>query len=726
MSDDPNAQPPQRPNRRWLDDLLARLVKLIQPVMNTLRVLWLTGWCVALFALGAVFFLLNDQGVDFLRRLVEARGWYAVSTNLFCFVGVVAWGLSTWYCARLLLTRQFPRTDPKFFDQTTALRTWLPRVGGGLVSLIVAAGLVRMALHRGAGTLGYVLVFLYVALGVGLFVLVWKRRVMFSRLVTTRADEPVQSLPAGSWRALQVSFAVSLGLLALFLLFPVSVATALGMPAILLMAVASWILFGSMVITYWPLANGFTSLTLPLILAALLMSWLNDNHTIRSTTQQVAAAPREKPEAHFRNWLNPRLERAPPDRPYHVFVVASAGGGIRAAYWTATVLGRIGDRGDGRWPDHLYAMSGVSGGSVGSALHAAQIADLVAAPATAAGGAPAGLEKAARGSLDNDILSPVIAYLLFPDLMQRFLPVPLSFADRARAIELAMEAAAADRRGANGDRFARRFVELWPANAPYRVPVLLLNTTVVETGQRAIVSNLEIDKSFSDTLDPLGGDASASNMPLSTAAHLSARFSYVSPAGTIRKKDGTLWGHIVDGGYFENSGAASAVELMERMRAVADSLEDDWSKQHKPHKVALNLILIRNDPDAPSVCSVPAGDLPPPKHPYSNLNDLLSPVRALLSTRQARGRLAEHSALAMARGFHPQTGSIQSPGCESGCVFEFSLGDGNIEPPLGWSLSEKARADMQRHLDKQQDKLDCIAGMLAGTGCAKEPPCAGR
>lgn len=725
MSDDPNATAPQAPDRRWLDDLLSRLETLIQPPMNVLRVLWLTGWCVVLFALGAVFFLLNDQGVDFLRRLVEARGWYALSTNLFCLLGVLAWGLTTWYCARLLLTRAFPRTDPKFFEQTAALRTWLPRVGGSLVAFIIAAGLARVAYHR-AGILGYALILVYVALGVALFVFVWKRRTIFSKLIATRADETVQSLPAGSWRALYVSFAVSFGVLALFLLFPVSVATALGMPAILLMAVASWILFGSMIITYWPLANGYPALTLPLILAALLMSWLNDNHTIRSAAEQEAAAPREKPDAHFRNWLNARLERMPSDRPYPVFAVASSGGGIRAAYWTATVLGRIGDQSNRGWPDHLYAMSGVSGGSVGSALHAAQLADLLAAPAVATGGAAAGLENAARGSLDNDILSPVIAYLLFPDLVQRFLPVPFPFADRARAIELAMEAAASDRQGANSNRFARRFVELWPANAPYRVPVLLLNTTVVETGQRAIVSNLEIDKSFSDTLDPLGGDASASNMPLSTAAHLSARFSYVSPAGTIRKKDGTLWGHIVDGGYFENSGAASAVELMERMRAVADSLEDEWNKQRKPHEVALNLILIRNDPDAPSVCKPPAGELPPPGQPSTSLNDLLSPIRALLSTREARGRLAEQSALGFVRGLPGHAGNIQSPRCESGCVFEFSLGDGNIEPPLGWSLSEQARADMQGHLDKQQDKLACIAGMLAGTGCTKEPACPGR
>jgi hypothetical protein len=123
---------------------------------------------------------------------------------------------------------------------------------------------------------------------------------------------------------------------------------------------------------------------------------------------------------------------------------------------------------------------------------------------------------------------------------------------------------------------------------------------------------------------------------------------------------------------------------------------------------------------------VPAADLPPPEHPYTNLTDLLSPVRALLSTRQARGRLAEQNALGFVRGLPGHAGSIQSPRCEGGCVFEFSLGDGNIEPPLGWTLSDQARRDMQGHLDEQQDQLECIAGMLSGSGCTKEPPCAGR
>ena len=68
-------------------------------------------------------------------------------------------------------------------------------------------------------------------------------------------------LPA-SLTTLWIAFALS-GLLMLFLISPLSAPTLLGASAILLFAAASWILFGSMVITYWPMASGYPALTLP-------------------------------------------------------------------------------------------------------------------------------------------------------------------------------------------------------------------------------------------------------------------------------------------------------------------------------------------------------------------------------------------------------------------------------------------------------------------------------
>jgi hypothetical protein len=56
--------------------------------------------------------------------------------------------------------------------------------------------------------------------------------------------------------------------------------------------------------------------------------------------------------------------------PVPMIVVATAGGGLRAAYWTAVMLERIEARlGGDTFRKHLFAISGVSGGSVGAAFY---------------------------------------------------------------------------------------------------------------------------------------------------------------------------------------------------------------------------------------------------------------------------------------------------------------------------------------------------------------------
>lgn len=68
-------------------------------------------------------------------------------------------------------------------------------------------------------------------------------------------------------------------------------------------------------------------------------------------------------------WLASR-----PDRPdfdvYPVILVTAEGGGIRAAVFTATVLSRLVDRCP-KLAAHIFAISGVSGGSIGAAIYAA-------------------------------------------------------------------------------------------------------------------------------------------------------------------------------------------------------------------------------------------------------------------------------------------------------------------------------------------------------------------
>jgi hypothetical protein len=125
------------------------------------------------------------------------------------------------------------------------------------------------------------------------------------------------------------------------------------------------------------------------------------------------------------DWNSRITAKYPARQVRPLFIVATEGGGIRTAYWTATVLGTIQDA-DPSFADHIFAISGVSGGSLGAAVF-----DALEAEATPQGE----FTKRGQAILSQDFLSPAIATMLFPDLIQRFLPFPVLFLDRGRWLE---------------------------------------------------------------------------------------------------------------------------------------------------------------------------------------------------------------------------------------------------------------------------------------------------
>ena len=95
--------------------------------------------------------------------------------------------------------------------------------------------------------------------------------------------------------------------------------------------------------------------------------------------------------------------------------------------------------------------------------------------------------------------------------------------------------------------------------------------------------------------DPL---RSVGDLRLSTAATVSARFPIISPPGAVRNVDGVIADRIVDGGYFENDGLATARDIARIL--IADGL----------HPVVL---LIQNDPERRR------GEWPVPRPVQNNL-----------------------------------------------------------------------------------------------------------
>lgn len=355
------------------------------------------------------------------------------------------------------------------------------------------------------------------------------------------------------------------------------------------------------------------------------------------------------------------------EKPVPMVVIASAGGGIRAAFWTATILERLQadlqNKGESL-QSLIFAISGVSGGSVGAtdylvALHAQALGDHVKP----------------TDFLQSDFLAPAIASLVFVDGPSNFLP-DLGQIDRGTALERSFE---------NGSKgyLSHSFLSFFPDKETSKKiwrPALLLNATHQETGRRIIASNIKIERHvFLDSFDEF--NLLDSDMRASTVAHNSARFTYVSPAGKLVPQESSYLssksknrGYVIDGGYFENYGALTALELARQARSEIE-------KEKGKGKVKLVILQISSDPtltkdrtrvrtieNTPPECllttanSVDASNgsanylsfkdsgLDPITHRWqkndgegwvlSYLNELAAPLIGVTAVREARGTLA--------------------------------------------------------------------------------------
>jgi|GEM_PF-3550792 len=378
-------------------------------------------------------------------------------------------------------------------------------------------------------------------------------------------------LGSGTRWTIYILIGLAIGLCILSILDPLFVSkyVVFHEPIILFMIwAATTTAFGSGIV-YWSNHSGFPILT-ALFILAVFFSFINDNHNLRQVEEGLPYAEeveriknRPTVDQAANAWLTAaQKEQHVDDRPVPVVVVATAGGGIRAAYWTVTVLGRL-SRIDG-FDRHLFAISGVSGGSVGAAVYRAVLADLKELkedqrPSCASGidvsHANHAIEPCAQQVLEGDLLVPIMAGTLYPDLVQRFWPfgdqTGLSFPDRQSALEKGFEAAYKDVMGS--DRFAQSLLTLYAKqqqDVKESWPALLLNATWVSMGRRMVASNLDLSNADdrSNAYDRSNADAASKNLitvydqlgcigrdlRLSTAAGNSARFPGLSPAGTLR------------------------------------------------------------------------------------------------------------------------------------------------------------------------------------------------
>jgi hypothetical protein len=283
--------------------------------------------------------------------------------------------------------------------------------------------------------------------------------------------------------------------------------------------------------------------------------------------------------------------------------------------------------------------------------------------------------------VSGDYLSPVFVGLGFRDNFaprEWFVGTKSWIEDRAALLEEAWErhydSVTTPGHGGHGvscgddgsHGLCRRFGYI-SATAGDWLPLLLLNGTSVETGRRIIVSDLastrdsinsegehrpealyaaayDVFELLSAPREPIkgiqcgadGGRAGptqqdALDIRLSTAAALSARFPIISPGGVLRVPTHDCYGdRVVDGGYFENSGLTTALDIAEALKRERVTSIILWV-QNDPIIDRPNTVTPRRRAATPEVELIDEGIL------TEALGLLAQPVDTLLATREGHG-----------------------------------------------------------------------------------------
>jgi hypothetical protein len=680
---------PELGSERWLDGLLRGLFAMRLPL--------------AMGVLSVLVLALLDQILEVHRILTQERAQNAFDFQwLLALASLVALSTVLWQMARQqaeYAAQDVP--DERFVAHPVCnwVLRWGPRVVATLPLLGAALGIwlsrlpnleltetpealagplkliadLRKDFIIGAGVC--------VALAAALFVLI----TLFERNLT----------PAGSSRARR------LAIFSNWMLFPLVILASIVLlvrdPVLLPQLFGSIPLFalwlGNLAVLTGLFTSYYRSFGVP-VLAALLgllvlfeLFGLTDNHQFRHKQANV-----ERPtiEAAFRTWLAARKDLEAyrgTNRPYPVYVIAAEGGGLYAAYQTAKFMARMQDLCP-NFAQHVFAVSSVSGGSLGAAVFAGlartHAANGDAKPCLDRLPERGDFERRADTILSRDLLAPAVWGGLFPDFLQRFIPWPLPAFDRARALEFAFEEAWSHGSDAPINPLRGTLFDLCGAKADGCLtgvtPALAFNVANVETGMQMVLSPLD----FTSIGPPWTGSAKVFDffstgvepvdMPLSTAVGLSARYPWISPAGwftfidpnekDLGDKARKRRMSFVDGGYVDNSGVATASKL-------AQSLSEFQAKDPTLPATEIKLVMV-------SAAWIPFERFWMGEPNNRAQGDLLTPFMAALAAWQGRGYTTQYDLAA-----DPKPGFKI---VEAGVYYNF------MPLPLGWQLSSLSRA----------------------------------
>jgi predicted acylesterase/phospholipase RssA len=422
------------------------------------------------------------------------------------------------------------------------------------------------------------------------------------------------------------------------------------------------------------------SFNIMIILLALtfLFGQYRDPYPVRllATGEKAVFDRRPDVKTYLGRWFERRItlmkERGD-DSKFPVYIVLSSGGASRAGKWTGSVLTHLQDSSYNVNPrdsfrDHVLCIAGASGGSVGNSA----FYSLLKAQDE---GAISGNEfrQHANSFFETDFLTFTIAHLLGPDILRHLIPFNIAVDNRADALEKVISKGSGD--SLLNSFFEKPLTDVFDTTGA--LPVLFINTTQVDNGMPGVISTVKLPSGSQrqDVLalvDSMSVHSEYNNMRLSTAAILSSRFPYVSPAGKVFDR------YYVDGGYFDNSGSGTVLEFIQELNGfLSDSSNAEIIRYRE--RFTFHLLRITNS----EVISRPSQEI----HPMTN--DLLAPILTLAGMQGSSTDIGDGMLTNAFRQFNTDTANAMVVYSLYDETWDISKRMGQYEEgyPMSWTLS---------------------------------------
>lgn len=325
----------------------------------------------------------------------------------------------------------------------------------------------------------------------------------------------------------------------------------------------------------------------------------------------------------FDRWLASRADLEDfkqKGKPYPVYVLAVAGGGLHAALRTSRIIEEL----QSRCPaflQHVFVVSAVSGGALGSAVVAGAANAIPQVKTSECYDARQSTEPAqllshvSENYLAQDFLPSILGQALFPDLVHRlFVPQALLEHPRFAAIERAkfFERVLANRWRAVTEDLRRQNIdgvenldpsffdqdihspEVWnpmevtngsgDPEYPSQAPGLVFNTTDADLGRIVPLSRLR-SEFFRNAIRSSNLSEVGATLDVTTAVGISVRSPVILPAANVvfahsmqntendskdtpkNNQSKKIDVRLVDGGYADNSGIQTALDIVKIVRS---------------------------------------------------------------------------------------------------------------------------------------------------------------